>query len=764
MNPKRLLTSLALGLALVLSLLWLLEGAGLPVARAVTLTVSNTNDSGAGSLRQAIADAVDGDTILFSLTYPATITLTGGQLSVSKTITIAGPGADNLFISGNGTARVFSISGGQVALQGLTVMRGAALDGGGIRISGSSTAVTLANVTILSNAATYGGGVYVDSGSATLSGGQVVFNTADSNGGGVYVDESSAVFTQTAGNVGSNTADNGGGVYVSSGSLMLSGGQIVSNTADWGGGVYVSSGSTTLSGGQIASNTAGLGGGLLVLFDSAVFAQTAGTVASNTADRGGGVYAFWGSATLSGGQVASNTAADRGGGVFVYGGSAILSGGQIISNTATEGGGVYVDLGSAAFTQTVGTIGFSAADDGGGAHVSSGSATLNGGQIASNTASWPDGDVTVHMGGAAFTQTAGIVASNVATYGGGVYVYGGSATLSGGHVLSNTAASRGGGVYVYGGSATLSGGHVLSNTAPRGGGVYAFLDSAVFTQTAGSIGFNTAHDGGGVHVYEASAMMSGGQVISNTASIRGGGVFVDSGSATLSGGQIGGNAAPGGSALYLHSSGGAVTTTVALTLAGDIHQAGGTFYGSAHDLRVEGVLALQGGTFYAPATFDLSGVFSHIGGTYAQTQDVNGSADVGFPKAGGAILNANGLDLGRTEVVIQAGQACANAPAVEVAHCYAITPSIAGGRAATIAFTYHSGELSGGTCSQVNAYRGDGGSWQGPLALDEGYATGGRSCTADPHSIRVQGIDAFSSFALATAPPVYLPLVFRNWP
>src|SRR5690606_27888979 len=57
-----------------------------------TLTVTNTNDSGPGSLRQAIADAGFGDTIIFDLPLPATITLTSGQLVVSNNLTIEGPG------------------------------------------------------------------------------------------------------------------------------------------------------------------------------------------------------------------------------------------------------------------------------------------------------------------------------------------------------------------------------------------------------------------------------------------------------------------------------------------------------------------------------------------------------------------------------------------------------------------------------------------------------------------------------------------------
>ncbi len=58
--------------------------------QAATITVTNTNDNGAGSLRQAIADAHNGDTIDFGVT--GTITLTTGELLVDKSITISGPG------------------------------------------------------------------------------------------------------------------------------------------------------------------------------------------------------------------------------------------------------------------------------------------------------------------------------------------------------------------------------------------------------------------------------------------------------------------------------------------------------------------------------------------------------------------------------------------------------------------------------------------------------------------------------------------------
>ena len=72
-----------------------------------TLTVLNINDSGAGSLRADIAAAHSGDTIAFAPSLVGqTITLTSGELLVNKNLTITGPGAGKLTVSGGGSSRV----------------------------------------------------------------------------------------------------------------------------------------------------------------------------------------------------------------------------------------------------------------------------------------------------------------------------------------------------------------------------------------------------------------------------------------------------------------------------------------------------------------------------------------------------------------------------------------------------------------------------------------------------------------------------------
>ena len=87
---------------------------------AATITVTNTNDSGPGSLRQALRIANDDDTINFAVT--GTITLTSGGLPINKNITISGPGPDQLSIDGNQALLVFGIFPDKTAtISGLTI-------------------------------------------------------------------------------------------------------------------------------------------------------------------------------------------------------------------------------------------------------------------------------------------------------------------------------------------------------------------------------------------------------------------------------------------------------------------------------------------------------------------------------------------------------------------------------------------------------------------------------------------------------------------
>jgi hypothetical protein len=110
-----------------------------------TFTVRNLADSGPGTLRQAVLDANANpgpDVIRFAhAARDGTIALTGGQLNITDNLTIDGPGAERLAVSGNDVSRVFQISPGvAVSIDALTVTHGhALLRGGGILNAGTLT-------------------------------------------------------------------------------------------------------------------------------------------------------------------------------------------------------------------------------------------------------------------------------------------------------------------------------------------------------------------------------------------------------------------------------------------------------------------------------------------------------------------------------------------------------------------------------------------------------------------------------------------------
>ena len=158
-------------------------------------TVVNLNDSGAGSLRQAILDSVtwaDTNNVLFDPSVHGTITLTSGELLVTSPINIIGPGANNVTVSGNSASRVFSVAPGlNVTIAGLTISNGTNVTGGGIFNDHSMLSVS--NCAISGNSSFFGGGIYNNGGfdgsaslsinASTLSG-----NISQDEGGGIYND------------------------------------------------------------------------------------------------------------------------------------------------------------------------------------------------------------------------------------------------------------------------------------------------------------------------------------------------------------------------------------------------------------------------------------------------------------------------------------------------------------------------------------------------------------------------------------------------
>jgi hypothetical protein len=73
----------------------------LAAPEALAITVSNCNDHGSGSLRAAVGSAASGDTVDMSALGCGVITLTTGGIQVTvDDLTLQGPGADKLAITG----------------------------------------------------------------------------------------------------------------------------------------------------------------------------------------------------------------------------------------------------------------------------------------------------------------------------------------------------------------------------------------------------------------------------------------------------------------------------------------------------------------------------------------------------------------------------------------------------------------------------------------------------------------------------------------
>jgi len=200
---------------------------------AVVRWVTNGDDAGPGSLRQAIADAAPGDSINFSLALPATIAVSG-TLFISQDLDIVGPGPDLLTVMRSDATntplfRVFDVEAGVVSLSGLTIRNGVAYDastfvdnvGGGIFNRGT---LTLSNCVITGNTAPntsaggtnslgFGGGIFSDKGSQlTVINSTFSANQAGAAGGGICTFEPTTFFAQGCVVNGNSAGEQGGGI------------------------------------------------------------------------------------------------------------------------------------------------------------------------------------------------------------------------------------------------------------------------------------------------------------------------------------------------------------------------------------------------------------------------------------------------------------------------------------------------------------------------------------------------------------------------
>ena len=291
-----------------------LRGNAAPVT---IIVVTNTNDSGPGSLRNALAVANDGDTI-DATGVSGTILLTKGELQIVHNVTINGPGVGNLAVNGNMTFRVFENFASNVTISGLTITNGWAPgdNGGGIRNHGE---LTLNDSIVSSSHASLGGsggGIFVDGGGTlTVTNSTIIGNGACclfSVGGGIC-NANGATLTVIDSTISGNGASYGGGAIASGGQLMVMNSTISGNSSlgapgGHGGGMFLGAGTATITDSTISDNAAGAGGGIL---NSGAATQIKDTVL-NAGEPGGTIFNDGGTVTSLG----YNLASDAGGGVL----------------------------------------------------------------------------------------------------------------------------------------------------------------------------------------------------------------------------------------------------------------------------------------------------------------------------------------------------------------------------------------------------------------------------------------------------------------
>ncbi len=328
------------GLAAVLVLAWGLGGSS---AQGDTLTVTKTADTNDGScdpddcsLREAIARAEDGDTIIIPAgTY--TIDPNFGELVIEKDLTLAGAGAEDTVIQastvnpvlspedpGAASFGVFLITDSNVTISGMTIRHGNATHYGGGIVNARGTLI-LSDSSITNNVTagsifSFGGGI------GNLLGGTLVLRNST---------------------VTDNTAGRGGGGVSNGGTLSLTNSTINGNRAGTSGGGILNNGTATLIDSTVSANAAGTSGGGIYTLTSFSGGDTTVTVinsivSDNTARLdGGGFYNGDGVLTVISNAVSNNMAGRVGGGIYSDDPLSVTS--STISNNSAggDGGGLY---------------------------------------------------------------------------------------------------------------------------------------------------------------------------------------------------------------------------------------------------------------------------------------------------------------------------------------------------------------------------------------------------------------------------------------
>ncbi len=335
-----------------------------PDRPAGAVAVTNCNDSGAGSLRAAVLDAVNGDTVDLTDLACSTISLTSGTLITAvDELTILGPGINDLLISGDDESPVFvHLGAGMLEMSDLRVATGRkySVDDparGGCLYSQGSISLNDVHAKYCTahsvNDVAQGGAIYAAQGvtliGSRVSGSDAITNTGSSAGGGIYTADGGVVAKYSE--IDGNTTGGSGGGVLARGGANIKYSTVADNEAGiYGGGLATrGEGDVAIATSTISGNHAASGGGGIDLDGSATDAVSVrnSTIAENTtAGRGGGVYILrdvvFESSTVSGNIERHDETQKYGGGLFVTSGTGVVE----LKNTIVSGNWKYTTTGT----------------------------------------------------------------------------------------------------------------------------------------------------------------------------------------------------------------------------------------------------------------------------------------------------------------------------------------------------------------------------------------------------------------------------------
>lgn len=415
------------------------------------ITVSSTADNGAGSLRDAIAQAQSGDTIQFDPSLAAqTITLTSGQLTINKDLTIDGAGASGLTISGNNASRIFDVPtpGSSFTLRNLTLANGKASGewengaGGAIRtVSGDKlTTLNVENSKFVNNSASGAGGGAIWGGfnsantitNSVFEGNDSTAGKSERGGGAIAVNTNSTLTVKDS-DFTNNKGTNGGAINTVLSKLTVEDSTFRNNDST--------------AGGPIGPHTIGYGGAI----------YTDGANASGPNYDYGPVG---GTITIRNSEFEGNKAAGQGGGLFLYAyppdkvivENSKISKNEVIADSRGDslGGGLRIGNGEFSVNNTTFTENRSL-QQGGGLWVGEQSpGTISKSTFTGNRAESADGKdgqggaITLANGSNSVTIDGTTIANNYAGYQGGGISGGGSSTTVKNSTFANNVGNNGG--------------------------------------------------------------------------------------------------------------------------------------------------------------------------------------------------------------------------------------------------------------------------------------------------------------------------------